>query len=102
MFTEDTMMLMNSYYSRFGDVYILNADIITYVALFFIAPFMEPEMARKMKLLDSPHDLLQYIEHKDCPEPWYSEIAEEIQKKEAEAEKIKARANKSERSTSYE
>ena len=101
-FTDETMMLMNSYYSRFGDVFILNSDIITHVALFLVAPFMEPEMARKMKLLDGPVDLLQYIEHKDIPQPWHGEIEAELKQQEDEAQKIKERANRSDRSTSYE
>ena len=50
--------------------------------LMLIAPFMEPDIARKGKLLDAPEELLQYMDHSDVPEPWHSQITKNLEKHE--------------------
>lgn len=71
---HDTFTLMNAYYARVGDVYLLNANIITWLIVTLVGPFMEPEMMRKAKLLGETRELLEYMDIDQIPEPWHSEI----------------------------
>ena len=54
-------------------------------------------MARKMRLLDGPEELLQYMDIKEIPEPWHGEIQEKLKEQQQDANQWDRRGDRSER-----
>lgn len=72
---EFGQVLLDMYFSRFGEVYVLGASWVFWAYWKISQPFILPEGREKMHVLNRPEDLLNYMDISEVPEPWYSELS---------------------------
>jgi len=66
--------LLDMYFCRFGEYYILGASWVFWAYWKVSRPFILPKYQNKMQVLSRAEDLLNYMDISEVPEPWYSEL----------------------------